>query len=95
MTPTPRIEDSHLVPVAWVISVAQGDRTVLLDAQSGQYYSLNEVGGEVWSGLCAHESPDNIVNRLAEKYSVAVAIVDQDVRAILAQLLSAKLLDAR
>jgi hypothetical protein len=78
-------------PVAYVVSVVQGDRTVLLNAQSGRYYSLNAVGGDIWSALCARTPWVSIVASLASKYDTPFDTIDRDGRILINRLQEAGL----
>ncbi|HLQ23970.1 MAG TPA: PqqD family protein, partial [Gemmatimonadales bacterium] len=42
-------------PLAHVVWARHADATVLLDAERGQYYTLNEVAGRVWELVAAGE----------------------------------------
>ncbi|HXC25865.1 MAG TPA: PqqD family protein [Gemmatimonadaceae bacterium] len=50
--------------------VTHGERTVLLDIRASRYYSLNEVGGAIWSMLGDGLSVEEIIETLTVKYDV-------------------------
>lgn len=64
---------------------------VLLHPRSGEYYSLDEVGGAVW-GLCdgAH-SVREMVAILEREYDAPPATIEADVLALLADLADERL----
>jgi hypothetical protein len=48
-----------------------GDETVLLNLQSGKYYSLNPVAMFVWEILCQGVPPEEIATHLTASYNGA------------------------
>lgn len=82
---------AHVVPHPHVLSVGQGDRIVLLNAKSGRYYSLNRSGADIWAGICAGQSQRVIAEQIARRYAMPIAVVVDDVRALLIHLIAASL----
>jgi hypothetical protein len=70
-----------------IISVDHGDRTVLLDAETEQYFSLNITGREVWALLCDGTTRDDITRHLSEKYGSDSSRVSHDVDDMLGRLI--------
>jgi hypothetical protein len=65
--------------------------SVLLDIRSGQYFSLNAVGGRVWE-LCDGATPVSaIVGALCDEYDVEPAVATTDAGDLLAELAGAGL----
>jgi hypothetical protein len=85
----------HIRPLPYVISTCHGDRTVLLNAHTGRYYTLNAAGGDVWAGLCAEQSRNMIVSQLADRYGVSTDTVLTDVDKLLSRLLAAALIECQ
>ena len=83
---------NRLVPAKHVVSTMHGTRTVLLDARSGHYWGLDEVGSRIWSltgeGLCARD----IAEKLAAEYDAAIDDLAADVERFLANMRASRLL---
>ena len=60
--------------------------TILLDALSGTYFRLNETGTQVWAGIMAGRSVEDIVTAIADAAVVDRVRVQGDVAALLANL---------
>ena len=65
---------------------------VLLDLGSGTYFGLNEVGTRIWNLLRDGLSEDDIVRTIGEEYESDTETIRADVRRILAELESRKLI---
>ncbi|HKV52505.1 MAG TPA: PqqD family protein [Gemmatimonadaceae bacterium] len=92
--PTVDIQSARLARAPHVHTVTQGDETVLLDAERGQYYTLNEVGGRIWSLLVDGTSFAEIVDRLCAEYDVTRERGERDADMLLRELLGKSLLRA-
>ena len=64
----------------------------ILDSESGQFYSLNEVGARVWSLLSEGTTSGAIVAQLHSEYDVTAETLAVDVERLLQQFASAGLL---
>ncbi len=64
----------------------QGERTVLLDLRSEQYFALDAVGTAVWNRLDASRTVDEIAAGVAELYQAPVDDVRRDVLEFVATL---------
>jgi len=80
-------------PFSHVVWTRQADATVLLDAERGLYYTLNEVAGRTWELLIAGEPLIEILRRLGDEYEVPAETLEADVTATLKQLLDAALIE--
>jgi hypothetical protein len=69
------------------------DATVLLDADRGLYYTLNEVAGRAWELLAAGEPVVEILRCLEDEYEVSREGLEADVAALLKRLLDAALIE--
>lgn len=69
-----------------VVARAVGDETILLDLETGTYFTLNPVGALVWRGLEQAESIDQIVERIVSEYDAPAAQVKSDVAQLLGEL---------
>jgi hypothetical protein len=65
---------------------------VLLDLGSGTYFGLNEVGTRIWNLLREGRSEDDIVQMIAEEYDSDAGTIRADVRRLLSELESRKLI---
>ncbi len=85
--------DRRPMPAKHVSTAVHGTRTVLLDSKVGRYYTLDEVGGRVWSMTNAGHTADQIVDQLAEEYESDRSNIVTDVNRLLGDLRSTKLLE--
>lgn len=63
----------------------QGD-TVFLNMITGDYYSLNSVGTDIYNCITEEMKIDAIVKRLADKYNVETAQLNRDILDLIADL---------
>jgi Coenzyme PQQ synthesis protein D (PqqD) len=75
-----------------VLSRSVGEDTVLLDLHQDEYFSLSQVGSRVWALITAGAAFEAIVEQIAGSYEVERAVVEADVRALIADLLATGLL---
>lgn len=76
--------------VAWV---RIDDAAVLLDAERGMYYTLNEVAGRVWALLAAGEPLIEILHCLRDEFDAPDQTLQTDTAAVLERLLDAALIE--
>ncbi len=100
MTPTTPSASAHgyllsdrFRPGKKVVSARHADATVLLDADRGRYYTLNEVGGRIWELVGAGEPVFEILQCLEREYDASPDKLQADVAALLEHLLRVKLID--
>lgn len=89
--------DQHLLsdrfrPLPHVVWARQADATVLLDADRGLYYTLNEVAGRAWELLAAGEPLIEMLRWLADEYDVPVETLQADIGELLDDLLGKTLI---
>ena len=77
---------TRLVPASHVVATVHGTRTVLLDARSGHYWGLDEIGTRIWMLIQEQRSPEQIVETLAEEYDAPFETISSDVDAFIAKL---------
>lgn len=70
--------------------VIEGE-AVIIDLTSGAYYSLDEVGAQVWEWLGAGATRDQVVDLVHERYDAPRETVDQAVRAMIDELVAENL----
>lgn len=68
------------------------DQTVLLEVDSGTYFSLNDVGARVWELCDGEHSVDDIVSTICGEYNAAQMAVRPDVIELLEHLRAESLL---
>jgi hypothetical protein len=80
-------------PLPHVVWARHADATVLLDAEEGKYYTLNEVAGRVWELVAAGEPVVEILRLLGEEYDAPAERLEADVTGLLDRLLGATLIE--
>jgi hypothetical protein len=69
------------------------EESVLLNVQSEDYYSLNEVGTRTWELIDGQTTLEEIAAKLAEEYDAPLADIEADVLALVQDLREQGLLD--
>ncbi len=87
---TSAVLDGRLRQASHVVAAAQGDELCLLDLKGGRFYTLNDVGGRVWTLLDGSITRADIVDALRRTYDVRLDghddPVEGDVTRLLAEL---------
>jgi hypothetical protein len=73
-----------------IVQQVEGD-SVLLDIDSGEYFTLNEVGGRVWELCDGRATVDAIVQTICGEYDADPGAVAADVQALFEALAGAGL----
>ena len=60
--------------------------TVLLNMDSGHYYSLNDVGSLVWEMISEGYDVEEVVLKLQKEYEIDPGVLTKDVKSILKRL---------
>ena len=55
------------------------DEMVALNLKTGEYYTFNDVGREIWLALTEGKSPGEIVEMIVAKYDAERAAAESDV----------------
>jgi coenzyme PQQ biosynthesis protein PqqD len=76
-----------------VLAQVAGETVVLLTPDSGEYFTLNEVGGRIWELADGTRSVAEIAGTLAVEYDAPVEEIEADAIELLHELTAAKLLD--
>lgn len=84
---------NRLVPAKYVVSTVHGTRTVLLDARSGHYWGLDEVGSRIWTLAQEGLSCEQMAVQLSEEYDAPIDRLRHDVRNFLARLRASRLVE--
>ena len=77
------------------VSADLAGEAVILNMESGTYYSLNEVGARVWGLVGEPRTVDEIRDTILEEYEVEADHCERDVVALLEQLADAGLVEIR
>lgn len=77
-----------------VITRQLGEELVLVDLESGQYYTLNPTGTLVWENLARFDNVAALSQFLAESAEEDVTKVREDVEELIQELVGKKLLRA-
>jgi len=68
------------------------DEVVLVNLASGNYFSIDAVGADIWAGIQGQESASAIAARLSREYEGDPAIIGQAVMQFIGELLSENLI---
>ena len=71
--------------------VVEGE-AILINLTSGLYYSMDKVGGLVWSMIVHGSSVEQVAEVVAARYGVPVAGAREDVRRLVRELLDENLI---
>jgi hypothetical protein len=77
------------------VSTSLGSEAVILGADAGQYFGLNEVGARIWELVQQPVLVSAIRDVLCAEYQVAADECERDVIELLSALLDKGLLDVR
>lgn len=69
-----------------VINETIEGETVMINLASGNYYTLDEVGGEIWNLVADEAHVSTIVDDIAARYAVPREEVDPEVQRLLREL---------
>ncbi len=72
--------------VPMLISRQFGDEVVLANYASGIYYNLDGTGAQIWLGLHAGKTPEQIVDGFSARPGAERLAIDRDVRAFVDHL---------
>jgi hypothetical protein len=72
-------------PAKVIHETVEGE-AILIQLDSGNYYSLSGAGADVWALAIASHSPDEIAAALVEAYGAPRDVVDEAVAAVLSDL---------
>jgi len=80
-------------PLPHVVWARNAGATVLLDAELGRYYTLNEVAGRTWELLAAGEPAVEILRYLADEYEASEETLQADLASLLERFWAAALIE--
>jgi hypothetical protein len=74
-----------------VLAQTAGETVILLTPDSGEYFTLNDVGGRIWELADGTRTVTEIVAALVQEFDAAEVEIRADTEALLAELMEAKL----
>jgi hypothetical protein len=83
----------RLVVPRGVVSRAVGGSTVLLNSQTGRYFTLDDVGGRVWAAVTTTASMQAACDRLLAEFAADPDHVRADVEHLIAALATRGLIE--
>ena len=75
-----------------MLAKSSGGSLVLLDIDSGEYFSTNDVGARVWELSDGTRPVSAIVAAIAAEYNVDLGVVESDVMELVDELVAESLL---
>lgn len=84
---------SHISATLKHVSSDVGDEVVILQLNSGKYFSLNEVGARVWTLIQETRTVREIRDVLVNEYTVTADKCEQDLFNILQEFLNKELIE--
>jgi hypothetical protein len=84
--------DSRPTRRADVLAQAAGDTVILLTPDSGEYFTLNEVGGRIWELADGSRSVAEIAAVLGEEYEAPLEEIQADAVGVLGELAEQRLI---
>lgn len=83
--------DTRLEASPSVVTREIGGEMVLMDLESGNYFGLNPVGGQVWQALEEGKSITELCDQIEQEFDVPREQLQQDVLALAEELVERKL----
>jgi coenzyme PQQ synthesis protein D (PqqD) len=75
-----------------IVAQQAAGQWVLLDVSTGQYYSLDQVGGRIWQLCDGTRSVRQIAEVVCDEYDAAGQSVEDDVAGLVSELVGESLL---
>lgn len=75
-----------------IYTALMNGETVMMDADSGKYYNLGEVGGRIWELLDTPKTLEELVEDLTGEYDVSPEQCAKDIVPFIEKMLGAGLL---
>lgn len=75
-----------------VISETIDGETIIINLESGNYYSLNKMGGEIWNAIGSWVSKEKIFVGLAKRHAEPLLKISEAVQAFIQVLLNENLI---
>ncbi|HZR83432.1 MAG TPA: PqqD family protein [Candidatus Binatia bacterium] len=78
--------DRYCVNAPSVISEVIDGETIVLNFESGHYYSFNPTASEIWTRVCAGSSVAAAAEQVAQRFAVDPATIASEVAAFVGRL---------
>jgi hypothetical protein len=78
--------ETRPVRLQHVLAQRSAESMILLNPQSGHYYTLDEIGARIWDLCDGTRCVDDVVTSIHAEYDAPVATIRSDVLEILADL---------
>lgn len=88
----PISESTRIVAEPGILSAMSGDELVLMDAESGEYYTFEGAGGDIWQLLETPIQVSDLCQRLIEGFDAPDAEIRASTLEFLQGLLERKLI---
>lgn len=75
-----------------LLSTELDGETVMMDVESGQYYTLNGIGSRIWRDLSDPIDVATLCGNLEEEYDASSDVIRQDVLRFLSHMLEKRLI---
>ena len=75
------------------VANAVAEETVILHLGNGIYFGLDPIGAKLWAALQAGDLPASICQDVLETYEVEQGKLEDDLRALLADLVANELIE--
>lgn len=72
-------------------AAAFGDELVLLNVENAKYYSLDDIGADIWQRLESPVAVSDLIAALATDYGTDKAVVEKDVLALFRKAIEAEI----
>jgi len=77
-----------------VVSELFDDEVVVIDMVSGNYFSLDATGAEIWTWLAEDAAPEDLVRKAVQTYDGDAGVIETTVREFLERLQAERLVVA-
>ena len=83
--------ESRPIRADWVLTQPSAETLILLNPESGQYYTLDEVGARIWDLCDGSRQVTDLVSTIHAEFDAPVAAIQADVMELLDDLARDKL----
>lgn len=75
-----------------ILAADMDGETVMMDASTGKYYNLSEVGGRIWELTEKPITRDELIQALTDEYDVDRAQCENDIKPFMEQMIQSGLI---
>lgn len=83
---------SHIRARSDLLSSEIDGEVVMMDIESGQYFTLDAIGTRIWKAMAEAISVASLCRALEQEYDAPLPVIERDVLALLANLATQKLI---